>query len=62
MASKRHRRQKVCGTKKRHTTRDEAWAHIRSLYDGSKAVRGLAVYRCEFCGMLHVGHGKARRR
>ena len=51
MASKRRIRRKQCGKKRRHATRDNAVIEMVR----SRVSSGLHPYRCEFCGMWHVG-------
>ena len=48
-----------------HQTRDDAFAHIKSLVWRNHATHqsersaGLGAYRCDQCGLWHVGHQEA---
>lgn len=47
---------KCCEGKVRHDSYAAAHDHKRAL-----GYAGLEIYRCKFCGKLHVGHGARRR-
>ena len=44
-----------CRNKVRHHDRDAALGHIASLKRQFGNVKGLGVYRCQFCKKWHVG-------
>lgn len=49
-----------CAGKRTYTTRAEVKRHIRQ-----QVARGgdkLCAYRCQHCGMLHLGHAPSGRR
>ncbi len=55
MASKRHVRRKSCGDKVGHLTVQAGFVAIAKL--NRRGPQGLmAVYRCRYCGMYHIGH------
>lgn len=54
MASKRRLRRRSCGSKQRHPSIAQAYAHALSLRKKTGEV--VRPYRCDFCGGFHVGH------
>lgn len=55
MSSKRRQRHHECSRKTRYDTRKEAEDVQR--FKRTLGVR-LSVYKCNWCGGFHVGHGK----
>ena len=47
---------KCCDGKVSHESYAAARDHKRAF-----GYRGLEIYRCPFCGKLHLGHGTRRR-
>ena len=45
---------RMCGTKKRHASMDEAMEELGHL-------TGMHIYLCPHCGHYHIGHIKRRR-
>mgnify|MGYP001609132924 CR=1 FL=1 len=58
MASRRHQRQKACGTKQRFASREAATRGLAALYRTRGLDSGaLVVYGpCRQCGAFHFGH------
>lgn len=64
MASKRRIRRNMCLGKKRHASKENAliarWRMI--LMHGKENIVGVYPYKCQFCGMWHLGHESGRIR
>jgi hypothetical protein len=61
MASKRHVRRKSCVGKVGHLTARAGFVAIAKL--NQRGPQGLmAVYRCRYCGMYHIGHVRNKYR
>lgn len=58
MSSKRRIRRKACTGKRKHETVEQAQAHIRHVRKASPGTPMLSIYRCAFCGGLHIGHAR----
>jgi hypothetical protein len=48
---------RLCGRKKRHENRREAWEEIRR-----SGFENVKEYHCEYCGGYHVGHPRNPKR
>jgi hypothetical protein len=61
MGAREGARRAGCSGKQRHVTREQATAHLASLFR-AVCYKGR-VYHCSFCGGWHVGrhHGKRFR-
>lgn len=55
MASKRHKRRRPCTTKRGHEKLDSAWYAARRLNVSDPFGQKWRPYRCQFCGLWHVG-------
>jgi len=52
------RREIRCGSKRGYTSRSLARDAIRRFHQFAR----MSTYRCEFCGLWHVGHTKLKAR
>ncbi len=60
MSSKRARRRRVCERKRRYSAVAQAYAAARAMWTHKQEV--LTVYRCDYCGLWHIGHAPWRVR
>lgn len=62
MSESVRRRERACGSKCRHRSKEAALAEARSIRSRDKVFRyTLNVYRCRFCGCFHVGNSERRQ-
>jgi hypothetical protein len=56
--SKKKHKKKSCGSKSGHKTIDGAYGEIRALNKKNFIFHKLQPYKCNYCGMWHVGRSK----
>lgn len=60
MASKRRLRRKQCTGKNRHKDFAGAMIEVRLIKRRYDHQGQIQPYRCQFCGMFHIGHTPGR--